>query len=165
MNKMLFKLKKIESSLSFFCKAKDKTYIHLFCRCRRTSILWRQLLEFLGTGLDLSITSPQSAIFVFLQDDLEHKLLLNHILLIFKNYLYQARENILNYVNYLLYISLNYINYIYIYRQTVRSKKIFDNWKPFKIDEKCFSFHLESSFRSQDIQIFVLTFWSRRKTA
>ena len=27
----------------------------------------------------------------------------------------------------------------------------FDNWKPFKNDEKCFLFHLKSSFRSQDI--------------
>ena len=30
--------------------------------------------------------------------------------------------------------------------------------KPFKNDEKCFSFHLKSSFRSQDI--IILTFWS-----
>ena len=29
--------------------------------------------------------------------------------------------------------------------------------------EKCFLFHLKSSFRSQDIQIFVLTFWACRK--
>ena len=27
-------------------------------------------------------------------------------------------------------------------------------------DEKCFLFDLKSSFRSQDIQIFVLTFWA-----
>ena len=35
--------------------------------------------------------------------------------------------------------------------------------KPFKKDEKCFLFHIKSFFRSQDIQIFVLTFWSFRK--
>ena len=35
--------------------------------------------------------------------------------------------------------------------------------KPFKIDKKCFLFHLKSSFRSRDIYIFVLTFWSCRK--
>ena len=28
---------------------------------------------------------------------------------------------------------------------------LFASWKPFKIDEKCFLFHLRSSFRSQDI--------------
>ena len=33
----------------------------------------------------------------------------------------------------------------------------------FKNDEKCFWFHLKSSFRSQDIYFFILTFWSCRK--
>ena len=37
------------------------------------------------------------------------------------------------------------------------------DWKPFKIDEKCFLFHLKSSFRSQDILVLVTTFWSCRK--
>ena len=36
-------------------------------------------------------------------------------------------------------------------------------WKSFKNDEKCFLAHLKSYFRSQDIYIFVLTFWSCRK--
>ena len=31
------------------------------------------------------------------------------------------------------------------------------HWKPFKIDEKCFLFHVKSSFGSWDIYIFVLT--------
>ena len=44
-------------------------------------------------------------------------------------------------------------------------KKLFYllQWKPFKDCEKCFLFHLESSFRSEDIQIFIFTFWSCRK--
>ena len=37
------------------------------------------------------------------------------------------------------------------------------DWKPFKNDGKCFLFHLKSSFRSQDIKVFVTTFWSCRK--
>ena len=46
------------------------------------------------------------------------------------------------------------------------SKKIFFcllQGKPSKNDEKCFLFHLKSSFRSEDIYIFVLNFWSCRK--
>ena len=39
------------------------------------------------------------------------------------------------------------------------------DWKPFKIDEKCFLFHLKSSFRSQGISIFVMTFWLCRKNS
>ena len=42
---------------------------------------------------------------------------------------------------------------------------IFDNCKLFKINEKCFLFHLKSSFRSQNIYVFVMTFSSCRKTA
>ena len=36
-------------------------------------------------------------------------------------------------------------------------------WKPFKDDEKCFLFHIKSSFRSQDILTFVLKFRSYRR--
>ena len=36
-------------------------------------------------------------------------------------------------------------------RRTLMSETNFGNWKPFKNDEKCFLFHLKSSFRSQDI--------------
>ena len=35
--------------------------------------------------------------------------------------------------------------------------------QPFKSDEKRFLFHLKNSFLSQDIYIFVLSFWSCKK--
>ena len=41
----------------------------------------------------------------------------------------------------------------------------FLDWKPFKNDGKCFLFHLKSSFCSQDIKVFVMTFWSCRKNS
>ena len=56
-------------------------------------ILWRQLQEFFSTALDLPSISPQSVMLGFLDDALEHKFLLNHILLIFKNYIYKDRKN------------------------------------------------------------------------
>ena len=34
---------------------------------------------------------------------------------------------------------------------------------PSKMMKKCFSFHLKSSFHSQNIYIFALTFWECRK--
>ena len=37
------------------------------------------------------------------------------------------------------------------------------DWKPFKNDEKSFLFHLKSSLRWPDIQVFVTTFWSCTK--
>ena len=39
----------------------------------------------------------------------------------------------------------------------------FLDWKPFENEEKCFLFHVKSSFRSQDIYVFVMAFWSCRK--
>ena len=86
---MLFKFRKLESPLCSFCKVQDETFIHLLYMCRKTSILWTQLQEVFRTAFDLRSISPQS----FLDDILEHKLLKNHILLIFKNYLYKTREN------------------------------------------------------------------------
>ena len=92
-NKMLFKFRKVESPLCSFCKAEDETYMHFFYRCRKSSILWKQLQEFFSTVLNFPSILPQSAMFGFLDDPLEHKLLINHILLIFKNYLHKARGN------------------------------------------------------------------------
>ena len=39
------------------------------------------------------------------------------------------------------------------------------DWKPFKKGEKCFLFHLKSSFRCKDISVFVTTFWSCRENS
>ena len=57
------------------------------------------------------------------------------------------------------------IHYSFSWRRTLKSETIFGNWKPFKNDEKYFLLHLKSSSFSLDIQIFVLNFWSCRKTA
>ena len=43
--------------------------------------------------------------------------------------------------------------------RTFMSETIFGNWKPFTNDEKWFLFHFKSYFRSQNISVFVLTFW------
>ena len=39
------------------------------------------------------------------------------------------------------------------------------DWQPFRSYEKCFLFHRKSSFRSQDISVFVATFWSCSKNS
>ena len=48
-------------------------------------------------------------------------------------------------------------------RFVLGSETISDNWKPFKNDEKCFLFHVKSSFLSSYIYIFILIFWLCRK--
>ena len=51
-NKMLSKLRKVESPLCSF-KDEDESYIHLFYRCWKISILWRRLEEFFTKIRDL----------------------------------------------------------------------------------------------------------------
>ena len=53
---------------------------------------------FFSIGLDNSSILSHSVMFGFLDDKLEHKFLLDHIVLIFKSYLHKAREKkILNF--------------------------------------------------------------------
>ena len=60
--------------------------------------------------------SQQSAIFGFPDDVLEHKLLLNHMQLIFKNYLYNARENNDKYFGALfIYLFIYLFIHVFIY--------------------------------------------------
>ena len=42
-------------------------------------------------------------------------------------------------------------------RHALRFETILGNWNLFKNDEKCFLFHLKSSFRFQDIYVFIMT--------
>ena len=50
-------------------------------------------------------------------------------------------------------------NYLKVKLSPSRKLYYFVHWKPFKNYEKWFLFHLKSSFCSQDIQVFVMTFW------
>ena len=68
------------------------TYIS-FIGAEKLPFFWRQLQELFSTALDLPSISPQSAIFGFLDDSSKYKILLNHMLLIFKKHLYKARQN------------------------------------------------------------------------
>ena len=94
---MVFNFKKTESSTYFFFLAEGE--IIIFYHCRKICILWRQLQVLFSTDLDVPSISLQSAIFGFLDDDSEHKLFLNPILLIFKNtILEETKFSILTYL-------------------------------------------------------------------
>ena len=66
--------------------------IHLFHSCTKANFLWMQLQHSFQNILIIPPITPQSAIFGFI----DHKVnchLINHILLIFKYYVYETREN------------------------------------------------------------------------
>ena len=91
LNKMLFKFGKSNSPHCSFCKKEEETPLHLFYECSKTSNLWIELQLCLENKILLPSITPQNAIFGFI-DITENKILLNHLLLIFKFYLYNARK-------------------------------------------------------------------------
>ena len=97
LNKKLHIFGKKPSPLCSFCNLYDKTLFHIFYKCDRVKFLWSELVQYFQNTLILP-TSPQTAIlgildFVSNNSFFENnKILINHILLIFKLYVYKSRE-------------------------------------------------------------------------
>ena len=93
LNRKLSIFGKIDSPLCSICHSNDETVAHLFCECVRVSQLWSQLRIFFSTDLNLPLLTPQTAIFGFLvETDKCIFKITNHLLLIFKMYIYKSRE-------------------------------------------------------------------------
>ena len=90
-NKVFFKFGKVTSPRCFFCKLHDETIMHLFYDCLIVKELWNQLKSMLLNNLFFPTCTPQSAIFGFWDLDTNEHLILNHLLLIFKIHIYNAR--------------------------------------------------------------------------
>ena len=104
-NKMLFKFGKVISPRCSFCKLHEETIIHLFYDCLIVKRIWNQLKSILSNNINFPISTPQSAIFGFWDLDTNEHLILNHLLLIFKMYIYNARTTgYLNISHLLIYI-------------------------------------------------------------
>ena len=103
-NNVLFLNKKLQSfgikpsSLCSFCNFYDKTSFHIFYERDHVKCLWWDLVQYFQNSLTLPALTPQTAIFGILDsasDDSifkNNKVFINHILLIFKLYLYKFRE-------------------------------------------------------------------------
>ena len=104
LNNVLFLNKKLHtfgikpSPLCSFCNLYDETPYHMFYECDRVKCLWSDLVQCFQNNLILPTLTPQTAIFGFLDytnnDSIfeNNKCLSNHILLIFKLYVYKSRE-------------------------------------------------------------------------
>ena len=89
--KMPFKFGKMTSARCSFCKLHDETIKHLFYDYLIVKRIWNQLKFILSNNLIFSIPTPQSTIFVYWALDTNEHIILNHLLLIFKMYIYNAR--------------------------------------------------------------------------
>ena len=70
----------------------EETPLHLFYHCIKTKLLWDQLKDFISNKtLSFPSLAPQSAILdhIDLSDDY---LLINHLILIYKFYIYNSRN-------------------------------------------------------------------------
>ena len=70
----------------------DETITHLYCHCKVSLKLWKDLSNFLKNYFSLPDLNPQAAFFGFLDLNDETFLIVNHILLTFKFYLYNSRN-------------------------------------------------------------------------
>ena len=92
LTKKLFEFNKINSLEYSFCKCEEETTIHLFHIRKKTQALWTKLTSHLNRHLNLPHIRPQSAIFGFLDISNKDYLIVNHLLLLFKYYIYNARD-------------------------------------------------------------------------
>ena len=96
------------SPLCCFCNLYNETPYHIFYECDCVKCLWSDLVQSFQNNLILPTLTPQTAIFGFLDytnnDSIfeNNKCLSNHILLIFKLYVYKSREKKLLNINNLI---------------------------------------------------------------
>ena len=93
LNKKLFIFGKVSSKLCSFCNREDETVIHLFSECSIAKEIWKKLINYFRTGLQLPEITAQSAIFGFLLADRDTFLIKNLILLLFKIHIYESRSS------------------------------------------------------------------------
>ena len=103
LNNVLFLNKRLHifgikwSPLCSFCNLRDKTPYE----CDRIKSLWSDLVQYFQNSLVLPTLTPQTSIFGFL-DFKKNKLLINHILLILKLYVYRSRGKQFIHINNLI---------------------------------------------------------------
>ena len=81
------------TALFSFYQSENETPIHLFPGCIKTNLLWYwyKLKKYLKTKIDLPVNTPQSTIFGFLNYE-NNSDINNHLILIFKYYLFNSRD-------------------------------------------------------------------------
>ena len=82
---MLYRFGISQDSLCSFCSLDEETPMHIFYSCNHMQILWERLKYYIQNNLDLASLTSQSAILGFI--------IINHLLLIFKYYIFKSRSN------------------------------------------------------------------------
>ena len=92
-NKILFKMRIVDSELCSFCKEEKESLEHFFFQCKVSRSFWVSLQQFIASA-DISI-SPFSIVDIFfgVSKDSAHYLIINHLILTGKQYIYSCKYN------------------------------------------------------------------------
>ena len=93
LNKQIFVFNKDDTKLCSYCRLQDEANNHSFVVCKFTIKLWNDLRHYCQCTFDLPILNPQSPTFRFFEIDPDLVMLLNHILLLYKYYIYSSRDS------------------------------------------------------------------------
>ena len=91
LNDKLFRLHLVDDPLCSLCSLANENIQHLFFECSVSQGFWKSLQNHFRNHLVLNNLILQSAVFVFLDDPVDILNITNHILLIFKIFLYKYR--------------------------------------------------------------------------
>ena len=98
LNKKLYTFGIKPSQLCSFCNLYDETPLHVFYECNAVKCLWADLVQCFQNNLILPTLTPQAAILGIPESASNYsifknnKVFINHILLIFKLYVFKSRE-------------------------------------------------------------------------
>ena len=92
LNNVLFRFKKVDSPLCSYYNEEEETPLHLFHHsCLKTKQLWNKLRQYYSKFINIPHSTPQSsALGIF--DNNQHSKLINRLIIIFKFYIYSARN-------------------------------------------------------------------------
>ena len=93
LNDKLYHLNFTDSPLCSLCLSANENIKHLFFECHITQSLWLSLQNLLSVRLPLQDLTLQSAVFGFLDEPSNSYNIANHILLIFKIFIFKNRNS------------------------------------------------------------------------
>ena len=119
---------KVDSPVCSYCNAEEETPLHFFHSCLKTKQLWNRLRQYFLQFINIPLSTPQSSI-LGIFDNNQHSELINHLLLIFKCYIYSTRNaKQLNFNN--LVITIKKIKEIEKELTSSNKLKLLKKWNP-----------------------------------
>ena len=93
LNKRIAKFDSAVNPLCSLCSQAPEDVVHLFCYCQKTQLLWELLRSVLHGHITLPDPEPTLAVVGKWFIENNNNLIINHIVLIFKKFLYDNRSN------------------------------------------------------------------------